>query len=232
MSTEIVSPQVVFEDRQLIVVIKPNGYLSQGDFSDRLDILEWCRSRVAANRPAGGHPFVGLCHRLDRQVGGLMVVAKTSKAASRISAQFRDRTIEKIYSALCLGVFGEREGELRQSLTRDGRLTRLSEKGENGTEAILSYQVAASGFIGETRVSKLLVKLFTGFKHQIRAQLASIGHPVYGDFLYGAPGAPEGIEAIALCSSHLSFIHPISREKLAFDCSLDGFWPFGDFIAD
>jgi 23S rRNA-/tRNA-specific pseudouridylate synthase len=89
-----------------------------------------------------------------------------------------------------------------------------------------------TGTVDGVKVSKLAIELITGFKHQIRAQLSSIGHPIYGDSHYGAPQLSAGMEAIGLCSSHLSFIHPISREKVQFDCSLDNFWPFMNFKAN
>jgi 23S rRNA pseudouridine1911/1915/1917 synthase len=225
------SPEVLREDRHFMVVIKPSGYLSQADYTGRPDILEWCRAWVAEQRGPGGRPFVGLCHRLDRLVGGLMVVAKTSKAAGRLSAQFRDRTIDKVYSALCLGVLKEPQKRLRQSLVRDGHVTRVAEPGEQSAPCELDYRLLAIGAIGQTKVSYLSIKLITGFKHQIRAQLASLGHPIYGDALYGAPKTAPEIEAIALCSTELSFFHPISRERLMFDCSAQRFWPFMDFRA-
>ncbi|MDR2387169.1 MAG: RluA family pseudouridine synthase [Deltaproteobacteria bacterium] len=225
-------PEVLFEDRQLLVVIKPQGYLAQADFSSRLDLLEWCRSYVAEKRPGSGRPYLGLCHRLDRPVGGLMVLAKTSKAAARICAQFRDRSIEKLYAAICLGTPPKGPDQLVQKLIRDHQLTRPAGQGEVGQDCALSYELKQSGRLNGTRVSKLTIKLITGFKHQIRAQLAALGHPIYGDTHYGAPGLAQAQEAIALCSTHLSFIHPISREKLTFDCPPEVFWPFGQFLPD
>jgi 23S rRNA pseudouridine1911/1915/1917 synthase len=161
-----------------------------------------------------------------------MAIAKTSKAASRISAQFRRRAVTKIYTALCLGKPEKPEAELSQSLLRDGCVTRLAGDLENGAECRLRYSVGASGTVNGVTVSMLKVELITGFKHQIRAQLASIGHPVYGDSHYGAPKVGSKVEAIGLCSSHLSFVHPISQQSLQFDCSIDKFWPFINFIAN
>ncbi|MDR2367266.1 MAG: RluA family pseudouridine synthase [Deltaproteobacteria bacterium] len=226
-------PEAVYEDRQLMVITKPNGWLSQADgCGDRPDALEWARRRVADNRPQGGRPFVGLCHRLDRQVGGLMVIAKTSKAAARISAQFRERAITKVYAAICLGRPDPPEADLSQDLLRDGCVTRLPRGQESGTPCRLRYRVLGTGTVDGARVARLEVELITGFKHQIRAQLSSIGHPIYGDGHYGAPGTAPGGEAIGLCSTHLSFVHPISRERMSFDCPLDKFWPFARFVAD
>jgi 23S rRNA pseudouridine1911/1915/1917 synthase len=231
-SPEIITPEIIYEDRQLLVVTKPNGWLAQADGGDRPDILEWSRASVAASRAQGGRPFVGLCHRLDRPVGGLMVIAKTSKAAARISAQFRLREVTKVYTAICLGQPKPSEALLSQDLLRDGCLTRLPRDQESGTPCRLRYQLMEAGTIDGVKVSKLAIELITGFKHQIRAQLASIGHPIYGDSHYGAPKISSEMEAIGLCSSHLSFIHPISREKVQFDCSLDNFWPFINFKAN
>jgi 23S rRNA pseudouridine1911/1915/1917 synthase len=141
-----------------------------------------------------------------------MAIAKSSKSAARISAQFRERAVTKIYVALCLGKFGTPEGELAQALVRDGCLTRLARERESGTLCRLRYQVIDTGTIDGTQVSKLAVRLITGFKHQIRAQLASVGHPIYGDAHYGAPKiGPDSEAAIGLCSCQLSFSHPISE---------------------
>jgi 23S rRNA pseudouridine1911/1915/1917 synthase len=161
-----------------------------------------------------------------------MVIAKTSKAASRISAQFRDRTVGKIYEALCLGRPDPAEADLSQLLARDGDITRPAAEGEAGSICRLSYAVVEDGTIAELRVSRLKIDLLTGFKHQIRAQLASIGHPVYGDGRYGAPETPRGGQAIGLCSISLSLSHPIGGRALKFDCRPEDFWPFSDFKAD
>jgi 23S rRNA pseudouridine1911/1915/1917 synthase len=228
-SPELIHPEIIYEDRQVLVVTKPNGWVSQADGYDRQDILEWSRRHISEKRAKGGRPFVGLCHRLDRQVGGLMVVAKTSKAAARISSQFRERSVTKYYTAICLGRPQMTSAELAQSLIRDGCVTRLARNHELGTECLLRYSVTDSGTVYNVPVSQLKVELVTGFKHQIRAQLASIDHPIYGDSHYGAPKVAQDIAAIGLCSSSLSFTHPIGRNVLNFECSLDNFWPFADF---
>jgi 23S rRNA pseudouridine1911/1915/1917 synthase len=157
-----------------------------------------------------------------------MVIAKTSKAASRLSTQFRGRNVRKVYSAICLGKPANPMGVLAQNLVRDGNISRLATEDEKGASCLLAYTLQELGVIGERSVSKLLIELVTGFKHQIRAQMASIGHPLYGDTLYGAPNCDPGEAAIGLYASHLSVEHPISGEPLVFNVIPTDDWPWSD----
>jgi 23S rRNA pseudouridine1911/1915/1917 synthase len=226
------APEIIYEDRQLLVVEKPPGWLAQADGSERPDILEWARGHIASARGKPCRPFVGLCHRLDRQVGGLMVLAKTSKAASRISAQFRDREVRKLYSAICVGQPDNPMTMLAQTMLRDDCITRVARGKEPGTNCVLRYALGEIGAVGDVSACQLRIELLTGFKHQIRAQLASIGHPVYGDALYGAPGASSDRDGIALHSSYLGFAHPITGQVLEFTSQPDESWPWTEFRSE
>jgi 23S rRNA pseudouridine1911/1915/1917 synthase len=219
---------IIYEDRQLLVIEKPPGFLAQPDGSGRPDVLAWAEGylREARGRPSA---WVGLVHRLDLKVGGAMVLAKTSKAASRLSAQFRDRTAEKIYLALVCGE-APAEGELIGDLVRDGRLTRPAAPGERGSASALRYRrlklypPLPAESLGQ--VSLLEVKLLTGAKHQIRAQLSDALCPVVGDELYGGPSSARG-EAIGLWAARLSLDHPATGRRLSFSSPPPPIWPFG-----
>ena len=216
-------PAVIFEDKQVIAVRKPEGYLAQPDGSGRPDILSWSKAHIKQKWDKPGNVFLGLCHRLDFSAGGVMVLGKTSKAASRISAQFRERAVSKKYLALCGGEPGEAEGELMGSLFRKEGRTREAGPGEKGTEARLRFRVLGK----RASLALLEVDLLTGFKHQIRAQLSQKGLPILGDCRYGGPPAPEGVLSIGLFAHRLSLAHPVSRETMVFEAEPDrGAWPW------
>jgi 23S rRNA pseudouridine1911/1915/1917 synthase len=170
-----------------------------------------------------GRAYIGLCHRLDWAVGGLMVLAKTSKAAKRLGLQFLTRTIKKRYLALTLGE-PEASGRLTSQLYRSGQLTRLAQASEKGTLAILDYESLARGEIHGQKASLLSIQLLTGFKHQIRAQMAQIGFPIVGDERYGAPAGSTG--AIGLWAYQLEFLSPVGQEPLSFTVWPGDFWPW------
>jgi 23S rRNA pseudouridine1911/1915/1917 synthase len=154
-----------------------------------------------------------------------MVLAKTSKAASRLSRQFRERSVDKAYLALVLGRAPE-SGDLRDVLARDGRVSRRAEGGEPGTEARLSFRLASSGLVDGRPASLLEVDLLTGLRHQIRAQLSLAGHPIFGDELYGGPRRPAGAPSIGLWSTALALDHPVGGRRLAFREPPPDIWPF------
>lgn len=198
--------QVLLEDNHLLVVGKPAGLLSQGDGSeDRslVDLLAAYRSQAEGKQGAG---YVGLVHRLDRNVSGVVITAKTSKAAARLAAALRERDVRlvKEYLAWVRGVPDSASGTLEGRLAREGRTTRVlaqEEDDEAGAPARLAWTRQAAG----PEAARLLVRLETGVTHQIRAQLADAGHPLLGDVKYGGPPGPR----IALHALRVEFPHPV-----------------------
>jgi 23S rRNA pseudouridine1911/1915/1917 synthase len=192
--------------------------------------------RVRYNKP--GNVYLGLVHRLDRPVGGAMVFAKTSKAASRLSEQIRTREFDKSYMAVIHGVPGKLSGTLEHYIVKDEKTNtvrivpdpekagrpRSAEYGEAAKKAILDYSVK------DTREGYSLVhiKLHTGRPHQIRVQFAAIGHPLYGDQKYGATLNKPGMQ-LALWSVEVGFIHPVLREHITFNSAPPSVYPWNLF---
>ena len=205
-------PSIIYEDNHLLIVQKPPGFLAQPDGSPRPDILAWAEKYLAQNKP--GRAFVGLVHRLDRVVGGVMALAKTSKAAARLSLQFKERTIEKKYLALVPEAPPTPSGHLEQNLVRVGAFTHLANPGEKGTLAILSWEIHQF----PPPYTLLGINLITGFKHQIRAQLANMGLPLVGDAKYGSHLPPPigQIKGIGLWAESLALDHPTRPERMVF----------------
>ena len=193
--------QVLYEDNHLIAVYKPSGVLTQGDESGDLNLMDEVKSYLKEKYNKPGNVFLGLLHRLDRPICGVVLFARTSKGASRLSEQFRNRKIEKIYHALVLGEPEKSSGKLVNYLQKDKerRKAFLANEGE-GDRAELSFEVVKSN----RKFSLLKILLGTGKFHQIRAQLSSAGFPIVGDVKYGAPSAlPD--KSIALCATSLRF---------------------------
>ena len=202
---------VLYEDNHLIAVMKPAGVLTQGDASGEPSLMDWVKDWLRQRYHKPGNVFLGLLHRLDRPVSGVLLFAKTSKAASRLSQQFRERTVEKHYLACVEGALTPPAGRLAHFIahTEGSRSVRVSNTQHTGAKsASLRYDTRWS----DARVSVLDVQLETGRKHQIRAQLAHVGHPILGDRLYGARA--DDSAAIALCSVSLAFAHPITKQPL------------------
>jgi 23S rRNA pseudouridine1911/1915/1917 synthase len=208
--------RVLYEDNHLIAVCKPAGLLTQADHSGQPNLLDAVKHWLAVRYAKPGNVYVGLLHRLDRPVPGVVLFAKTSKAAGRLSEQFRQRTVTKIYLARVHGVLRPAAGRLVHFHShREGeRAVRLLDTASENTKT--------ASLIYETRwidhgQSVVEVQLETGRKHQIRAQLAQTGHPILGDALYGSR-QPAREARISLCAMQLSFKHPTS--KLALSVSI------------
>lgn len=219
--TEAPRLRILFQDNHLLVVAKPAGVPVQGDASGELSLLDMVREhrRVAEDKP--GNVFVGLVHRLDRAVSGVVVFAKTSKAAARLSEQFRSRTVEKTYWA---AVEIQRPivadgGVWKSHLLKDERTNIVKIVGPSkGLEAITEWKVLSKA--DEHALLELRPK--TGRPHQLRIQCAAVGLPIVGDRRYGAKSLfPDGI---ALHAASLSFDHPTTKERLTFSTPPLGDW--------
>lgn len=203
---------ILYEDNHIIVVIKAPNIPTQEDESLDLDMLSIIKAYLKGKYNKPGNVYLGLVHRLDRPVGGIMVFAKTSKAASRLSEQIRKDEFNKVYLALVHGEL-EKAGRLEDYLLKDESTHMSKIVGSNdGKKAILEYKPIA--YDDERDLCLLEVTLHTGRHHQIRVQLANIKHPVYGDQKYGHDRV--GIQ-IHLWASHLSFKHPVKDELMSFD---------------
>ncbi len=209
--------KVLFEDNHLLVLEKPPGMPSQGDASGDPSLLDLGKLYLKDKYQKPGEVFLGLVHRLDRPTGGVMVFARTSKAASRLSEQFRERRVQKTYLALCLGHPEPSEQELVHYLLRrpaQNRMQALDKERKGAKRSELSFQVIGKG----EETALLRVRPKTGRRHQIRVQLARVGHPLLGDVKYGRGSGPRDklVKAIGLWAHGLEFEHPVRREPVEF----------------
>jgi len=194
---------VLYEDNHLIAVEKPAGVLVQADDTKDPTLMDEVKYYLKIKYHKLGKVFLGLLHRLDRPVQGVILFAKTSKGASRLSEQFRNHEIEKIYKAVVVGKPKETKATLTHYLKKDPEKnkTAVSDRETVGAqEAILHYEVEKSN----AKYSLLKITLETGRPHQIRAQLAAIGCPIVGDVKYGAP-EPLSDKSLALAATSLTF---------------------------
>ncbi len=212
--------RVVYEDNHLLVLEKPAGVPTQADASGRPSLQEEGKAYLKTRYAKPGDVFLGLVHRIDRPVAGLVVFARTSKAAGRLSEQMRERRIGKFYLALVEGRVDPPRAKLAGWLVREGTVSRLVASPRTGAQdASLTYEVRTAG----PSSSVLEVELHTGRKHQIRAQLAGIGHPIVGDRKYGAR-TPYRNGAIALVAWRLEFEHPTRKEAMHFEMPAPPEW--------
>ncbi|MFO7838371.1 MAG: RNA pseudouridine synthase [Desulfosalsimonadaceae bacterium] len=214
---------VFYEDNHLLSLYKPSGLLVQADQTGDPSLLALSKAWLKKKYNKPGRVFLGLVHRLDRPVAGVVLFAKTSKAAGRLSGQFRSGTAEKIYTAVVEGVLRQPSGRLTHPIERlNGGSSRIPDAATGKSrEARLEFEVTGTG----AGRSLLHIRLETGRHHQIRAQLAYIGHPVLGDIRYGA-SAPLAEKQIALCATELSVIHPTARDTRTFSSPLPAGWPW------
>jgi 23S rRNA pseudouridine1911/1915/1917 synthase len=211
--------RILYEDNHLIAVCKPAGLLTQGDQSGQTNLLDLVKQSIAVRYQKPGNVFVGLLHRLDRPVTGIVLFAKTSKAAGRLSEQFRERSVVKVYRARVRGTLRPASGRLLHfhSHHEGERAVRLFDASTPNTKtASLIYETRWTDH-GE---SVLDVQLETGRKHQIRAQLAHVGHPIVGDALYGARQRRQSA-SISLCAVRLEAQHPITKLPLKLSLPLE-----------
>ena len=198
---------VLYEDNHIIVVVKPFNILSQGDSTGDISIMDMVKSYIKEKYHKPGNVYLGLVHRLDRPVGGIMVFARSSKAASRLTKMFNEHNIVKKYLAIVNGKL-DGNGEFVDKIEKlkDGN----SIISENGKEAILDYEVL--DYNKDFDCSLVSITLKTGRHHQIRVQFSSRGHYLLGDQRYGKQDNTQ----IALFSYYLFFEHPVSHNLLEF----------------
>lgn len=196
--------KILYEDNHLLVAVKEPYILSQSDGSKTPDMLTILKQylKVKYNKP--GNVYLGLVHRLDKEVGGVMVFAKTSKAASRLSEQIRLHKIEKYYLAVVNGKV--ESATYKDKILREEYQSKID---KNGKEAVLSFETLK--VINNTSLVK--INLLTGRHHQIRVQFSSRGHSLLGDNRYGK----KEKYPLALYAYHLAFYHPVTKEKLIFE---------------
>ncbi|WP_308634440.1 RluA family pseudouridine synthase [Paenibacillus silvisoli] len=221
---------ILYEDNHLLAVVKPPGMLSQADETGEADMVTLLKDDLKARYQKPGNVYVGLVHRLDRPVGGAMLFAKTSKAASRLSESVRSRSFDKLYVAVVHGAPASSTGRLRHFLRKDaGRniVTVHPKQVPDSKEAILDYAVVAK----QGGLSLVAVKLLTGRSHQIRAQMASIGCPLVYDRKYGAT-AVQGEQDIALWSTSIGVPHPVTKEWLTINALPPKTEPWSRFRED
>ena len=216
--------QVVYEDNHIIIVNKQSGEIVQGDKTGDRPLSDIVKQYIKEKYQKPGEVFLGVVHRLDRPVSGLVVFARTSKALTRLNKMFAEGEIHKTYWAIVKNMPEQPEGTLTHWLVRNEKQNKsyayTTEK-PNAKKAILKYKV-----IGRSDNYTLLeVNLMTGRHHQIRCQLAAMGCPIKGDLKYGAPRSnPDG--SISLMSRHVEFTHPVSKLQIAVEAPLpeDSLW--------
>ncbi len=200
---------IIYEDNHLLVVEKPANLLVQKDNTNDIDLLTVLKQDLKKRYQKPGNVHLGLLHRLDRPVGGIMVFAKTSKAASRLSNQIKNHQMQKKYYAIVEGTFQKKKGTMIDYLKKDEKKNQVFIR-EDGKESILNYQIIKE----HEEYSLVDIDLKTGRSHQIRVQFSSRNHPLYGDQKYNKHSKPK--EQIALYAYELSFYHPITKELLTF----------------
>ena len=218
---------IIFEDNHILVVEKPINIPTQADDSGDSDMLFIIKKYLKEKYEKPGNVFVGLVHRLDRPVGGVMVFAKTSKAASRLSEQIRNHEFKKTYLAVTHGKPAKVKDTLKNFLLKDKdkNISKVADENESDAkEAILDYEVKSS----KDGYSLIKVNLHTGRSHQIRVQFANIGNPLYGDQKYGVNINKVG-QQIALWANEIEFIHPITKEIIKFHLNPPNIIPWNMF---
>ena len=212
---------IIYEDNHLLVVEKPINIPVQADDSKDLDFLTMLKEYIKKRDKKLGNVYLGLVHRLDRPVGGIMVFAKTSKCASRLSEQIRNREFKKTYLAIVEGKI-DNSGTFIDRLLKDNK-TNMVKVDNSGKEAILDYNLIDY----KDNLSLVSINLKTGRSHQIRVQFSSHGYPLYGDQRYNT-NSKVG-EQIALFSNSITFFHPITKEELTFKLNIPDRKPWNIF---
>ncbi len=206
--------KILYEDNHIIVVEKKPNIPSQSDKTGDIDMLTLVKDYIKEKYKKPGNVYLGLVHRLDRPVGGIMIFAKTSKAASRLSNQVREKIFKKKYLAVVDGKFEKNQGTLEDYLYKDERhnMSKVVKKEKKNSKlAKLDYKVLKYNQVKD--LSLVEINLHTGRHHQIRVQLSNFGHSIFGDQKYGTRGKGK---QIALWAYELTIIHPVTKEELTF----------------
>ena len=214
--------KVIYEDNHIIVVEKPINIPTCEDDSKDVDLLSLVKLYLKEKYNKPGNVYLGLVHRLDRPVGGIMVFAKTSKAASRLNDQIRNNEVIKKYYAVISGILKNKSDVLKDYLLKDSKMNKVIVD-KKGKYAELDYKVIAE----KENLSLVEVNLHTGRSHQIRVQFSSRNYPLFGDQKYNKKAIVG--EQIALYSYLLSFKHPISKEMMTFTLEKPNRYPFNLF---
>ena len=215
---------VIYEDNHIIVVNKESGEIVQGDKTGDTPLSDCVKDYLKRKYQKPGNVFLGVVHRLDRPVSGLVVFAKTSKALSRLNEMFRKGEVHKTYWAIVKNAPKEHSGRLTHWICRNEKQNKsyaYNSEVSGSKKAVLDYRLLASG----DNYHILEIRLLTGRHHQIRCQLSAMGSPIRGDLKYGAQRSnPDG--SISLLSRHVEFVHPVSKELVSLDAPLpkDNLW--------
>lgn len=232
------SIKVLYEDNHIIAVVKPTGVLTQGDRTGDENLMDMVKDYLKEKYKKPGNVFLGLVHRLDKPVSGIVLFGKTSKGASRLSEQFRNHTIQKTYHGIVVGKLAKEKGEIKEKVNKisffaegfteksDEELLEEIKKATKTRIAELSWEVIKVGkpfgaAQGEYSLLKIMPK--TGRFHQIRIQMANMGHPILGDVKYGAKN-PLPDRSIALCATAISFKTATEDKTINLEIPLPEGW--------
>lgn len=207
--------KILFEDNHILAVYKPASILVQSDITGDKSLLEICKEYIKKKYNKSGNVFLGLVHRIDRPAAGIVIFARTSKAASRLSEQFRNKRIKKFYNIIVEGILETKSMVIEDIIT--------NEKGIN-QRAILKYNVINE----KNNLSLIEIELITGRKHQIRKQFANIGHPVLGDLRYGDKNCLSD-KSIALLAKKIIFEHPVNKNSITLEVDMPNNYPWKIF---
>ena len=216
---------ILYEDNHLLVVVKPCNMPVCLDESNDKDLLSTLKEYIKNKYQKLGNVYLGLVHRLDRPVMGIMVFAKTSKAASRLTKQINDKEFKKTYYAVIQGKPKDNDVLTDYMIKDEKKNTSFVTSDKQGKLAVLNYELIKT----VNNLSLVKINLQTGRHHQIRVQFASRGYPLYGDHKYNKDFINDNNTDIALVAKELGFIHPTTKEELKFEIDLPKKYPYSLF---
>ena len=216
---------ILYEDNHLLVVVKPCNMPVCLDESKDKDMLSTLKTYLKEKYAKPGNVYLGLVHRLDRPVMGIMVFAKTSKAAGRLTKQINDKVFKKTYYAVLEGIPSKKDTLTDYMVKDEKKNTSFVTDSEHGKLAILNYELIKT----VDNLSLVKINLITGRHHQIRVQFASRGYPLYGDHKYNKNFINDNNTDIALVAKELEFIHPVTNQVLQFEIDLPKKYPYSLF---